>query len=185
MSRVGLRPILLPKGVKVNIESNKVTVEGNKGKLIRVFHPDMSIKLDGENLIVSRPSDNRIHRSLHGLTRTLLSNMVEGVTKGFEKNLELSGVGYRAQKAGNKLTLQVGYSHPVEFDPPKGIDIVVGGTNKIRITGIDKELVGETAAEIRRIRIPDSYKGKGIKYAGERLRLKAGKAGKTATKGKL
>ena len=125
-----------------------------------------------------------MQRSLHGLTRSLLNNMVEGVTKGFEKNLELSGVGYRAQKAGSKLTLQIGYSHPVEFDPPKGIDITIEGTNKIRISGIDKELVGETAAEIRRVRIPDSYKGKGIKYAGERLRLKPGKAGKTATKGK-
>jgi large subunit ribosomal protein L6 len=110
--------------------------------------------------------------------------MVEGVTKGFEKNLELSGVGYRAQKTGNKLTLQIGYSHPVEFDPPQGIDIVVDGNTKIKIAGIDKELVGETAAEIRRIRIPDAYKGKGVKYAGEKLRLKPGKAGKTATKGK-
>jgi len=185
VSRIGKMPVTIPAGVKVKIEGREVTVEGSKGKLAREFHPDITVKQESGKLIVSRPSDNRLHRSLHGLSRSLLANMIEGVTKGFEKNLELSGVGYRAQKAGNKLTVQVGYSHPVEFDPPKGIDIVVDGTNKIRITGIDKELVGETAAEIRRIRIPDSYKGKGIKYAGERLRLKAGKAGKTATKGKL
>ena len=178
MSRVGLRPILLPKGVKVNIESNKVTVEGNKGKLIRVFHPDMSIKLDGANLIVSRPSDNRIHRSLHGLTRTLLSNMVEGVTKGFEKNLELSGVGYRVQKADKGIQLQIGFSHPVDYTSPAGVDIVVEGTNKLRITGMDKEVVGETAAQIRALRRTDAYKGKGIKYAGEKLRLKPGKGAK-------
>ena len=184
MSRIGKMPVPIPAGVKVKIEGREVTVEGSKGKITRIFHPDIAIKQEGGNLIVSRPSDNRNHRALHGLSRSILSNMVEGVTKGYEKSLELSGVGYRAQKTGNKLTLQVGYSHPVDFEPAQGIDIVVDGTNKIRITGVDKELVGETAAEIRRIRIPDSYKGKGIKYLGEKLRLKAGKAGKTATKGK-
>jgi large subunit ribosomal protein L6 len=177
-------PVTVPAGVKVKIKGSEVTVEGSKGTLTREFHPDISIKEESGNLIVSRPSDNRQHRALHGLSRSLLANMVDGVTRGFEKNLELSGVGYRAQKTGNKLTLQIGYSHPVEFDPPQGIDIVVDGNTKIRIAGIDKELVGETAAEIRRIRIPDAYKGKGVKYAGEKLRLKPGKAGKTATKGK-
>jgi large subunit ribosomal protein L6 len=184
VSRIGRMPVTVPAGVKVKIKGSEVTVEGSKGTLTREFHPDISIKEESGKLIVSRPSDNRQHRALHGLSRSLLANMVEGVTKGFEKNLELSGVGYRAQKTGNKLTLQIGYSHPVEFDPPQGIDIVVDGNTKIKIAGIDKELVGETAAEIRRIRIPDAYKGKGVKYAGEKLRLKPGKAGKTATKGK-
>ena len=184
MSRIGRMPVVIPAGVKVKIEGRQVTVEGSKGKISRVFHPDITIKQEGNSLIVLRPSDDRNHRALHGLSRSLLSNMVEGVTKGFERSLELSGVGYRAQKTGNKLTLQVGYSHPVDFESPQGIDILVEGTNKIRIAGVDKELVGETAARIRRIRIPDAYKGKGIKYAGEKLRLKAGKAGKTVTKGK-
>jgi len=184
VSRIGRMPVAVPAGVKVKIKGSEVTVEGSKGTLTREFPPDISIKEESGNLIVSRPTDNRQHRALHGLSRSLLANMVDGVTKGFEKNLELSGVGYRAQKTGNKLTLQIGYSHPVEFDPPQGIDIVVDGNTKIRIAGIDKELVGETAAEIRRIRIPDAYKGKGVKYAGEKLRLKPGKAGKTATKGK-
>jgi len=184
VSRIGRMPVAVPAGVKVKIKGSEVTVEGSKGTLTREFHPDISIKEESGQLIVSRPSDNRQHRALHGLSRSLLANMVDGVTRGFEKNLELSGVGYRAQKTGNKLTLQIGYSHPVEFDPPQGIDIVVDGNTKIRIAGIDKELVGETAAEIRRIRIPDAYKGKGVKYAGEKLRLKPGKAGKTATKGK-
>ena len=183
MSRIGLMPIAVPQGVKVNIKGNEVTVEGSKGKLVRLFHPDISIALKDGNLIVSRPSDNRNHRALHGLTRSLLANMVEGVTKGFEKVLELSGVGYRAQKAGNNVSLQIGFSHPVEYKPAQGIEIAVDGTNRIRIIGIDKELVGETAAQIRAIRPVDSYKGKGVKYAGEKLRLKPGKAGKAALKG--
>jgi large subunit ribosomal protein L6 len=184
VSRIGRMPVMIPSGVKVKIEGNQVTVEGSKGKLIRLFHPDIKVAQEDGKLVVTRASDNRLQRSLHGLSRSLLANMVDGVTKGYEKKLELTGVGYRAQKAGNKVTLQVGYSHPVEFDPPKGIEIIIDGNNKLRVVGIDKELVGETAAEIKRIRIPDSYKGKGIKYAGERLRLKPGKAGKTATKGK-
>lgn len=184
MSRIGKMPVVIPSGVKVKIQGQEVTVEGSKGKLTKEFHPDITITQDKDRLLVARPADDRVHRALHGLCRSLLANMVSGVTKGFEKNLELSGVGYRAVKEGSKLTLQVGYSHPVEFNPPKGIDIVVEGTNKIRIVGIDKELVGETAAQIRRIRIPDAYKGKGVKYAGEKLRLKAGKAGKTTSKGK-
>lgn len=183
MSRIGLMPIPVPQGVKVNIKGNEVTVEGSKGKLVRLFHPDISVALKDGNLIVARPTDNRNHRALHGLTRSLLANMVEGVTKGYEKVLELSGVGYRAQKAGNKLSLQIGFSHAVDFSPPAGVEIVVEGTNRIKIIGIDKELVGETAAQIRAIRPTDSYKGKGVKYAGERLRLKPGKAGKAALKG--
>jgi len=181
MSRVGLLPIPVPQGVKVNIEGNAVTVEGSKGKLSRSFHPDISIALEDENLIVTRPSNNRIHRSLHGLTRSLLANMVEGVTKGFEKILELNGVGYRAQKSDNKLSLQIGFCHLVEFSPLPGVDIEVEGTNRIRVIGIDKEVVGEVAARIRAIRPADSYKGKGIRYAGEKIRLKPGKAGKTST----
>ena len=183
MSRIGLMPVPVPQGVKVNIKGNEVTVEGSKGKLVRLFHPDISIVLKDGNLLVSRPSDNRNHRALHGLTRSLLANMVEGVTKGFEKVLELSGVGYRAQKAGNKISLQIGFSHPVEYTPQEGIEIMVDGTNRLRIIGVDKELVGETAAQIRAIRPVDSYKGKGVKYAGERMRLKPGKAGKAALKG--
>jgi large subunit ribosomal protein L6 len=183
VSRIGLMPIPVPQGVKVNIKGTEVTVEGSKGKLIRLFHPDMSITLKDGILLVARPSDNRNHRALHGLTRSLLANMVEGVTKGFEKVLELSGVGYRAQKAGNKLSLQIGFSHPVDFSPPAGVEIVVEGTNRIKIIGTDKQVVGETAAQIRALRPVDSYKGKGVKYAGERLRLKPGKAGKAALKG--
>jgi large subunit ribosomal protein L6 len=183
MSRIGFLPIPVPQGVKVNIKGSEVTVEGSKGKLSRSFHPDMSITLKDGDIVVARPTDNRNHRALHGLSRSLLANMVEGVNKGFEKVLELSGVGYRAQKAGNKLSVQIGYSHPVDFSPPAGIDIVVEGTNRIRVTGIDKELVGQVAARIRAIRRADSYKGKGIKYAGEKLRLKPGKAGKAALKG--
>ena len=181
MSRIGLMPIPVPQGVKVTIEENKVTIEGKKGKLARLFPKDMAIAMKDTTLTVSRPSDERMHRSLHGLTRTLLANMVEGVSNGFEKNLELSGVGYRAQKAGNKLALQIGFVNTVEFTPPQGIDIAVEGTNKIKITGIDKEMVGQTAARIRALRTCDSYKGKGIKYSYEKLRLKPGKAGKTTT----
>jgi len=176
-------PIHVPQGVKVTIKGNEVTVEGAKGKLTRAFHPDISIALEDGKLEVTRPTGNRNHRALHGLTRSLLANMVEGVTKGFEKVLELSGVGYRAQKVGNALSLQVGFSHPVEFTPPPGIDIVVEGANRVRVIGIDKELVGRTAAEIKAIRPPDSYKGKGIRYAGEKIRLKPGKAGKASAKG--
>jgi len=183
VSRIGLMPIPVPQDVRVDVKGNEVTVEGGKGKLIRSFHHDMSIRLKNGNLIVARPTDNRNHRALHGLTRSLLANMVEGVTKGFEKVLELSGVGYRAQKSGDKLSLQIGFSHPVDFSPPDGVEIVVEGTNRVRIIGIDKEVVGETAARIRAIRPADPYKGKGVRYAGERIRLKPGKAGKAATKG--
>lgn len=183
MSRVGLRPIPVPPGVKVNIQRNEVTVDGGKGRLSRSFPPGISITVRDETLIVARLSDDRVNRSLHGLSRTLLANMVEGVTRGFEKTLELNGVGYRAQATDNKLSLQIGYSHPVDFAPPPGVEIVVEGTNRVRVVGIDKEVVGETAARIRAIRPADAYKGKGIKYAGERLRRKAGKAGKVGLRG--
>lgn len=178
MSRVGLLPIVIPQGVEVTIDRSEVVVRGSKGELHRRFQPDISIALKDGSLIVTRPSDNRVHRSLHGLTRSLLANMVEGVSKGFEKVLEINGVGYRAQKAGDKLLLQVGYANPVEFFPPPDVSITVEGTNRIHVTGIDKEAVGEVAARIRAMRPADPYKGKGIKYSGEKLHLKPGKSGK-------
>ena len=180
MSRIGLLPILVPQGVEVKIERNEVTVKGEKGELHRCFPPDISIALKDGKLIVARSSNSRIHRALHGLTRSLLANMVEGVSKGFERVLEINGVGYRAQKVGDKLVLQVGYSHPVEFPLPSGINATIEGTNRIRIGGIDKENVGEVVARIRAIRLADHYKGKGIKFAEEKLRLKPGKAGKVS-----
>ena len=178
MSRVGRMPIAVPEGVVVSMKQGEVTVTGPKGELCRRFHPDMSITLDNNTLIVSRPSDSRVHRSLHGLTRSLLANMVEGVTRGFEKGLEIVGVGYRAEKAGHKLVIRIGFSHLVEVSPLPGVSLGVERNNRIKVTGIDKEVVGEMAARIRAIRPPDAYKGKGIRYVGELVRLKAGKAGK-------
>jgi large subunit ribosomal protein L6 len=178
MSRVGLMPIAVPDTVTVNIERDTVKVSGPKGELSRRFNPDMNIKLENSVLTVSRPSDSKEHRSLHGLTRSLLANMVQGVTTGFEKHLDIVGVGYRAEKTGDKLTLRIGYSHPVEVTPLAGLTLDVEGGNHIKVSGIDKELVGEMAAEIRAIRPPDPYKGKGIRYTGELVHLKAGKAGK-------
>jgi large subunit ribosomal protein L6 len=177
-------PINVPPGVVVSIEDGGVTVRGAKGELHRSFNPDISIIQDNDNLIVSRPGDSKVHRSLHGLTRTLLANMVEGVTNGFEKNLEIVGVGYRAEKAGDKLVIRVGYSHPVTVSPLPGVSLAVEGTNRVKVTGISKEVVGEMAAKIRAIRPPDTYKGKGIRYAGEQVRLKPGKAGKAIGKRK-
>ncbi len=182
MSRVGSLPIVIPRGVEVKIDGSEVTVKGSKGELRRRFHPDMLIALKDGSLIVTRPSESKVHRSLHGLTRSLLANMVIGVSQGFEKVLEVNGVGYRAQKSGDKLLLQVGYSNTVEFTAPPGVNIVVEGANRIRVLGIDKELVGETAAKIRAIRPADPYKGKGIKYSDERLHLKPGKSGKVGKK---
>ena len=178
MSRVGRMPIPMPQDVVMKIEKDEVTVTGPKGELRRRFHPDMSITLDNNNLIVSRPSDSKVHCSLHGLTRSLLANMVEGVTNGFEKTLEIVGVGYRVEKVGDGLVFRVGYSHSVEVSPLPGVSLAVEGANRIKVTGIDKEVVGEMAAKIRAIRPPDAYKGKGIRYAGELIHLKAGKAGK-------
>ena len=177
MSRIGKMPIAVPAGVTVDIaENNKVTVKGPKGTLERILPAEMEIKLDGAVLTVSRPNDLKRMKSLHGLTRTLLHNMVIGVTEGFKKNLEINGVGYRAQKSGKTLTLFLGYSHPVEMTDPEGVESTVEGQNKITIAGIDKEKVGQYAAEIRSKRAPEPYKGKGIKYAD--IRRKAGKAGK-------
>lgn len=175
-------PILIPGGVKVEIKPDGVTVSGPKGTLKRQFNPSISITQEGNNLIVSPASDSREHRALHGLSRTLLANMVDGVAKGFEKDLEIVGVGYRAEMAGNKLTLRVGFSHQVEVVALPGISLALDGPSRIRVTGADKELVGEMAAEIRAVRRPDPYKGKGIRYAGETVRLKAGKAGKAIGK---
>jgi len=171
-------PITVPQGVVVNIEKDEVTVTGPKGELRRRFNPDMSITLQDNSLIVERPSDGKEHRSRHGLTRSLLANMVEGVANGFEKTLEIVGVGYRAEKKGDKLEIRVGYSHLVEVSPPPGVSLAVEGANRIKVSGIYKEVVGDMAAKIRAIRPPDAYKGKGIRYAGELVHLKAGKAGK-------
>lgn len=177
MSRIGKQPIPVPPGVEVNIDGVKVRIKGPKGQLERELHRDMIIKHEEGQLVVERPSDNKMHRSLHGLTRTLVSNMVVGVTAGFQKNLELVGVGYRASKQGSKLVLAVGYSHPVEIEPEAGLEIEVPVPTKISILGVDKEKVGALAAKVRAVREPEPYKGKGIKYEGEKIRRKAGKAG--------
>ena len=178
MSRIGRMPIAIPDGVTVTIaENNQVTVKGPKGTLERVLPAEMDIKQEGSEIIVTRPNDLKKMKSLHGLTRTLIHNMVVGVTAGYEKTLEVNGVGCRASKSGNKLTLNLGYSHPVEMSDPEGLEAVVDG-NKIIVKGIDKEKVGQYAAEIRDKRRPEPYKGKGIKYADEVIRRKVGKTGK-------
>ena len=178
MSRIGKMPIAIPAGVTVDIaENNKVTVKGPKGTLERVLPKEMDIKLEGPEVVVQRPNDLKMMKSLHGLTRTLINNMVIGVSSGYEKKLEVNGVGYRAQKSGKTLTLNLGYSHPVEMTDPEGIETVVEG-NVITVKGIDKEKVGQFAAEIRDKRRPEPYKGKGIKYADEVIRRKEGKTGK-------
>ena len=179
MSRIGKMPIAIPAGVTVDIaENNKVTVKGPKGTLERVLPSEMIISKDGDVVTVSRPNDLKRMRSLHGLTRTLINNMVVGVTDGYQKVLEINGVGYRAAKQGNKLVLSLGYSHPVEMVDPEGVEVVVEDQNKIIVKGIDKEKVGQYAAEIREKRAPEPYKGKGIKYAAEVIRRKVGKTGK-------
>ena len=178
MSRIGRMPVAVPAGVTVDIAAeNKVTVKGPKGTLERVLPKEMEIKLDGDKVVVTRPNDLKKMKSLHGLTRTLISNMVIGVTEGYTKELEVNGVGYRAAKSGKKLTLNLGFSHPVEMEDPEGLEAVVEG-NKIIVKGIDKEKVGQYAAEIREKRKPEPYKGKGIKYADEVIRRKVGKTGK-------
>ena len=179
MSRIGRMPIAIPAGVTVEIaENNKVTVKGPKGTLERVLPAEMEIKVEDGHVVVTRPNDLKKMKSLHGLTRTLIHNMVEGVEKGYEKVLEVNGVGYRAAKSGKTLTLNLGYSHPVEMTDPEGIEAVVEGQNKVIVKGIDKEKVGQYAAEIRDKRRPEPYKGKGIKYADEVIRRKVGKTGK-------
>ena len=178
MSRIGRMPIAVPAGVTVEIaENNKVTVKGPKGTLERVLPSEMDIKLENGEIVVTRPNDLKKMKSLHGLTRTLIANMVTGVTEGYAKTLEINGVGYRAQKQGKKLVLSLGYSHPVEMEDPEGLESVVED-NKITVKGIDKEKVGQYAAEIRGKRAPEPYKGKGIKYADEVIRRKVGKTGK-------
>ena len=179
MSRIGRLPVAIPAGVTVEVaENNKVTVKGPKGTLERVLPSEMDIKMEGSEIVVSRPNDLKKMKSLHGLTRTLINNMVIGVTEGYEKKLEVNGVGYRAQKQGKKLVLSLGYSHPVEMEDPEGLETVLDGQNIIVVKGIDKEKVGQYAAEIRAKRAPEPYKGKGIKYADEVIRRKVGKTGK-------
>ena len=179
MSRIGRMPIAIPAGVTVEVaENNKVTVKGPKGTLERVLPSEMDIKVEGAEVLVSRPNDLKKMKSLHGLTRTLVNNMITGVTEGYQKVLEVNGVGYRAAKQGKKLTLNLGYSHPVEMEDPEGIETVMEGQNKIIVKGISKEKVGQYAAEIRDKRRPEPYKGKGIKYADEVIRRKVGKTGK-------
>ncbi|MBO5561919.1 MAG: 50S ribosomal protein L6 [Firmicutes bacterium] len=179
MSRIGKLPVAIPAGVEVKLEDgNVITVKGPKGTLTRKLVDDLEVKVEGAEVIVTRPNDLKRSKSLHGLTRTLIANMVEGVTNGYSKVLEINGVGYRAAKAGNKLTLTLGYSHPVEMIDPEGITTTVENNNKITVSGIDKEKVGQFAAEIRTKRPPEPYKGKGIKYATETIRRKVGKTGK-------
>jgi large subunit ribosomal protein L6 len=179
MSRIGKAPVKLPTGVKIEMEGSSVAVIGPKGILSRTFHPDMSLELDNGVISVRRPSDSRQHRSLHGLTRALLNNMVVGVSQGFTKSLEIEGVGYRAEMDGKVLVLSVGYSHPIRMEPLGDIQFAVENRNKtVIVSGIDKELVGEVAARIRKTRKPEPYKGKGIRYSNEVIRRKAGKTGK-------
>ncbi|UOR10595.1 50S ribosomal protein L6 [Halobacillus amylolyticus] len=178
MSRVGLKSLEIPEGVEIIQDNNTITVKGPKGELTRTFHEDITVKIEDNVLTVARPSDHKEHRALHGTTRSLIGNMVEGVSKGYEKNLEIIGVGYRAQKQGDIVVINAGYSHPVEVEKRDGIEIDVPSNTKLTIKGIDKELVGAVAAKIRAIRPPEPYKGKGIRYENERVRRKEGKTAK-------
>lgn len=183
MSRIGKLPVAVPSGVNVTLGDGEVVVKGPKGELRQaILAQQVEVKLEDGNVLVERKGDAKPQRSAHGLTRTLISNMVEGVSKGFRKSLEIQGVGYRAAKAGEKLNLSLGYSHPVVFEAPKGITLSVEGTNKIHVDGIDKQQVGQVAAKIRALRAPEPYKGKGIRYEGEVIRKKLGKAGKAGKK---
>ncbi len=178
MSRIGNKPIIVPNGVEVTLNGNHVTVKGPKGTLEKEFHKNMEISINGNEITVKRPNDEQLNRSLHGLTRTLINNMIEGVVNQYSRVLEVNGVGYRAQLKGKKLVMNLGYSHPVEMDAPEGITFEVPNPNQIIVKGIDKEVVGQTAAVIRTKRPPEVYRGKGIKYAEEHIRRKEGKAGK-------
>ena len=178
MSRIGLKPITIPAGVDVNVNGATVTVKGPNGTLSMDAHPNMTVSVEGSEIIVSRPNDAQENRSLHGLTRTLIHNMVVGVTEGFKKNLEVNGVGYRVQMQGNKLVMNLGFSHQVTMEAPEGIKVECPSANAIVISGADKQLVGQFAAQVREKRPPEPYKGKGIKYAEEHIRRKEGKAGK-------
>ena len=182
MSRIGRLPIAIPAGVDVTIDGRTVTVKGPKGQLSRELHPDMRVAREDGSIVVSRPTEQKTHKQLHGLTRTLVNNMVVGVTDGYRKGLEITGVGYRAVKVGEKLQLSLGYSHPVEIDPPSGISFEVENPTRLAVIGIDKELVGQVAARVRATRKPEPYKGKGVRYSGEYIRRKAGKAGKIGGK---
>lgn len=175
MSRIGKQPIQVPSGTQVTCDGFEVKIKGPKGELKARVHPDMRVKVDGQTVEIARPSDGRLHRSLHGLTRQLVANMVTGVTRGFHKDLEIVGVGFRAELSGNRLVLALGYSHPIVVVPPAGVSFAVEGQTKIKVAGTDKQLVGEMAARIRKLREPEPYKGKGIRYAGEQVRRKAGK----------
>lgn len=177
MSRIGSSPVALPQGVQIELKGNSVTVKGPKGSLSRDLHHDLKVEQRDAEIVVSRPTDGNLHRSLHGLTRTLVANMVTGVTAGFTRRLEVAGVGYRVQQVGPNIVMQLGFSHPVQVNPPAGVTLTVEGNNRIIVSGIDKELVGETAARIRRMRPPEPYKGKGIKFAEEQIRRKVGKTG--------
>ena len=182
MSRIGRLPIAVPSGVDVTIDGRRLVVKGPKGELTRELHPDMTLDREDGNLVVSRPTEQKHHKQLHGLTRTLVNNMVVGVTTGYRKGLEITGVGYRAALVGRKLQLNLGYSHPVEIDPPAGISFELENPTRLAVVGIDKELVGQVAARVRSTRKPEPYKGKGVRYAGEHIRRKAGKAGKIGGK---
>jgi large subunit ribosomal protein L6 len=182
MSRIGRLPITVPSGVDVTIDGRTVTVKGPKGSLTRELHPDITVAREDDRLVVTRPTEQKTHKQLHGLTRTLVNNMVVGVTDGYRKSLEITGVGYRAAKVGEKLQLNLGYSHPIEIAPPSGISFEVENPTHLAVIGIDKELVGQVAAQVRSTRKPEPYKGKGVKYAGEYIRRKAGKAGKIGGK---
>jgi large subunit ribosomal protein L6 len=182
MSRIGRLPITVPAGVDITLDGRIITVAGPKGTLTRQLPPRMQLEREGDVLTVVRPTESKMDKSLHGLTRSLVNNMVVGVTAGYRKGLEIVGVGYRAQKVGDKLTLALGYSHPVEIDPPAGISFELETPLKLAVVGIDKELVGQIAAKIRATRKPEPYKGKGVRYAGEKVRRKAGKAGKIGGK---
>jgi large subunit ribosomal protein L6 len=184
MSRIGRLPVIVPSGVTVNIKDNRVTIKGPKGEISQAFDPGMTIKLEEGKLTVSRGNDSKQAKALHGLTRALLNNMVTGVTKGWEKSLEIVGVGFRVEKAGEKISMRLGFSHAVEVSPLPGVTLNIDGPTKIKVAGVNKEVVGEMAAELRAIRPPDAYKGKGIRYAGESVRIKPGKAGKAGGKGK-
>jgi large subunit ribosomal protein L6 len=177
MSRIGKLPIAIPKGVTVAVAGQQVTVKGPKGELRRNLHSDLGVKVEGETVLVTRPSDEPRHKSLHGLSRTLIANMVEGVTKGYAKQLEITGVGYKAEPKPYGLVLSLGYSHQIEYKAPAGIKLTAPQPTQVMIEGADKEVVGQVAAELRSLRPPEPYKGKGIKYAGEVIRRKAGKAG--------
>ena len=182
MSRIGRLPIAVPSGVDVTIDGRTLTVKGPKGTLTRELHPDIAVAREDDRLVVSRPTEQKTHKQLHGLTRTLVNNMVVGVTDGYRKSLEITGVGYRAAKVGEKLQLNLGYSHPIEIAPPQGISFEVENPTRLAVVGIDKELVGQVAAQVRSTRKPEPYKGKGVRYAGEQVRRKAGKAGKIGGK---